>query len=307
MSSEKATSTHSPISPPGSPSPTQIQPQSIDVLASRLGNSSLSQYHQDSTLSTATRPGSALSPISLPDDNVVNISSMLPQYHSRSMDIDADHDTNMGTLQSNSTSKKPTTSINLPFDPSSPIAVDPTALAEVPATIVTSMYRPNAFGGFEVDEGYCENDDDFSWLPSVASLRAASTPDGVKKRIYTVTLRFPSIVNDYGSVEHIDIAFVTGVFGRRWRHGRDRTRFEGLVYDAAALTFYEHFHKRSIRPLGTEPWMGYGVFHYFILPNILRFRLVGCFVYYYGSFTAWRMGITTRSIFCFIKDHVYGV
>ncbi|KAK6720464.1 hypothetical protein SNK05_003569 [Fusarium graminearum] len=182
MSSEKATSTHSPISPPGSPSPTQIQPQSIDVLASRLGNSSLSQYHQDSTLSTATRPGSALSPISLPDDNVVNISSMLPQYHSRSMDIDADHDTNMGTLQSNSTSKKPTTSINLPFDPSSPIAVDPTALAEVPATIVTSMYRPNAFGGFEVDEGYCENDDDFSWLPSVASLRAASTPDGVKKR-----------------------------------------------------------------------------------------------------------------------------
>ncbi|RGP58145.1 hypothetical protein FSPOR_11916 [Fusarium sporotrichioides] len=185
MSSEKATTTHSPLSPPGSPSSTQIQPQSIDILASQLGSSSLSQYHHDSSPSTINLSESALSPISLPDDDVVNVSSMLPQYHSRLMEIDAGHDSNMDTLQNNSTSEKqtvPTTSINTPFPPFSPIAVDPAALAEAPATITRSTYRPNAFGGFEVDEGYCEDDDDFSWLPSVASLRAASTPDGVKKR-----------------------------------------------------------------------------------------------------------------------------
>ncbi|KAL6921967.1 hypothetical protein ACHAP8_003435 [Fusarium lateritium] len=182
MSSEKATSTHSPLSPPGSPSTKKIQPQSIDVLASQLGSSSLSQYNHDNH--TPNIPESALSPISLPDDDVVNVSSMLSQYP-RSMEIDADHDSNMATFQNNSTPEKqtiPTTSINTPFAPLSPIAVDPTALAEVPANIATSMYTPNAFGGFEVDEGYCEDDDDFSWLPSVASLRAASTPDGVKKR-----------------------------------------------------------------------------------------------------------------------------
>jgi hypothetical protein len=185
MSSEKATSAHSPLSPPGSPSTKQIQPQSIDVLASQLGSSSLSQYHHNSTLSTSNLPESALSPISLPDDDVVNVSSMLSQYHSRSMEIDADHDSNMVTLQNNSTSGQqtvPTTSTDTPFGHLSHIAVDPDALAEAPATITTSMCRPNAFGGFEVDEGYCEDDDDFSWLPSVASLRAASTPDGVKKR-----------------------------------------------------------------------------------------------------------------------------
>ncbi|KAI1053845.1 hypothetical protein LB507_007170 [Fusarium sp. FIESC RH6] len=70
----------------------------------------------------------------------------------------------------------------MPYASFEPIAVDPTALAEAPGTITTSMYRPNAFGGFEVDEGYCEDEDDFSWLPSVGSLRAASTPDGIKKR-----------------------------------------------------------------------------------------------------------------------------
>ncbi|KAM0415038.1 hypothetical protein ACHAPD_006223 [Fusarium lateritium] len=183
--SEKATSTHSPLSPPGSPSTKTIQPQSIDVLASQLGSSSLSQYNHDNhTLSTVNIPESALSPISLPDGDVVNVSSMLSQYP-RSMEIDVDRDSNMAALQNNSTPEKqtiPATSINTPFTPLPPIAVDPTALAEVPANTVTSMYTPNAFGGFEVDEGYCEDDDDFSWLPSVASLRAASTPDGVKKR-----------------------------------------------------------------------------------------------------------------------------
>ncbi|CEI67088.1 unnamed protein product [Fusarium venenatum] len=249
--SEKATSTHSPLSPPGSPSTKTIQPQSIDVLASQLGSSSLSQYNHDNhTLSTVNIPESALSPISLPDGDVVNVSSMLSQYP-RSMEIDVDRDSNMAALQNNSTPEKqtiPATSINTPFTPLPPIAVDPTALAEVPANTVTSMYTPNAFGGFEVDEGYCEDDDDFSWLPSVASLRAASTPDG-------------------GLCGHAPIPK-----HRQWlRHNRAflhclshwrfwctlaawpilSTRLEGLVYDTAALTFYEHLHERGIRPFGT--------------------------------------------------------
>jgi hypothetical protein len=188
MSSEKTASAQSPLSPPGSPlassSSTQIQTQSIDVLASQLGNSSLSQYQHDPALSTTRLPESALSPISLPDDDCVNVSSIL-QHHPRSMEIDTDHDSDMVTLQNTSVSEDqvvPTTTINTHSVPFSPIAVDPDSLAEAPAAITTSLYRPNAFGGFEVDEGYCEDDDDFSWLPSVLSLRAASTPDGIKKR-----------------------------------------------------------------------------------------------------------------------------
>ena len=189
MTSEKATSIQSPLSPPGSPpsssSNSQFQPQSIDVLTSQLGSSSLSQYHHDSSLSTTRLPESALSPISLPDDNCVNVSSILTHHNSRSMEIDADNHSNMPTSQNASTSEKQTIStdsISMPYASFEPIAVDPTALAEAPGTITTSMYRPNAFGGFEVDEGYCEDEDDFSWLPSVGSLRAASTPDGIKKR-----------------------------------------------------------------------------------------------------------------------------
>jgi len=189
MTSEKAASIQSPLSPPGSPpsssSNSQFQHQSIDVLASQLGSSSLSQYHHDSSPSTTRLPESALSPISLPDNDCVNVSSILTHHNSGSMEIDADDNSNMPTSQNASTSEKQTIStdsIGMPYASFAPIAVDPTALAEAPGTITRSLYRPNAFGGFEVDEGYCEDEDDFSWLPSAVSLRAASTPDGIKKR-----------------------------------------------------------------------------------------------------------------------------
>ncbi|RGP68123.1 hypothetical protein FLONG3_8297 [Fusarium longipes] len=189
MSSDKAASAQSPSSPPASPlAPSltaRIQPQSIDVLASQLGSSSLSQYNHDSALSTTPQPRSALSPISLPDDDCVNVSSMSLECHSRLMEVDVDHDSSMSTSQNTSTSEKQIAhrvSINTQSASLSTIAVDHASLVEAPTNITRSLHRPNAFGGFEVDEGYCEDDDDFSWLPSVMSLRAASTPDGVKKR-----------------------------------------------------------------------------------------------------------------------------
>ncbi|KAL4725385.1 hypothetical protein ACLX1H_007532 [Fusarium chlamydosporum] len=189
MSSEKATSSQPPLSPPGSPptshATSQFQPQLIDVLASQLGSSSLSQLRHDSYLSTTRLPEAALSPISLPDDDCINISSVLIQHSATSMEIDAHHGNNMVTSQNSPASEQltnPTTSTSTSFASFPPIAVDPSALAEAPGSTTPSLYRPNAFGGFEVDEGYCEENDDFSWLPSALPLRAASTPDGVKKR-----------------------------------------------------------------------------------------------------------------------------
>ncbi|SPJ90451.1 uncharacterized protein FTOL_13332 [Fusarium torulosum] len=186
MSPENLTSTRQQISPPNSPSASSsasafqpIQSQSIDVLASQLGSSSLDHYRYNSYSSTTTFPEAALSPISLPDEDCVTVQSMLSQHGLGSMEIDADYD-NI-TMMSQNTSEDPICSMNVPFNPPS-IAVDLTALAEDPGHVSRSMCRPNLNGGFEVDEGYCEDDDDFSWLQPLAPRRAAGTSDGIQKR-----------------------------------------------------------------------------------------------------------------------------
>ncbi|KAH7262107.1 hypothetical protein BKA59DRAFT_13361 [Fusarium tricinctum] len=187
MFRENLTSTRQQISPPSSPSASSsasafqpIQPQSIDVLASQLGSSSLDHYRYNSYSSTTTLPEVALSPISLPDEDCVNVQSMLSQHNLGSMKMDADY--NNITMVSQNTSEHPICSINMPFNTPS-IAVDPAALAEDSGHVSMPTFRPNLNGGFEVDEGYCEDDDDFSWLQQpLAPRRAAGTSDGVKKR-----------------------------------------------------------------------------------------------------------------------------
>ncbi|KAM0212980.1 hypothetical protein ACHAQI_004500 [Fusarium lateritium] len=190
MSPGNLTSTRQQISPPSSPSASSsasssasafqhIQSQSIDVLASQLGSSSLDHYRYSSYSSTTNLPEAALSPISLPDEDSINVQSMLSPHGLASMEIDADYDSI--TMMSQNTSEKSACSINMPFDPLS-IAVDPTALAEDPGHVSGSMFSPNLNGGFEVDEGYCEDDDGFSWLQPPVPRRAAGASDGIKKR-----------------------------------------------------------------------------------------------------------------------------
>ncbi|KAJ4265611.1 hypothetical protein NW762_004905 [Fusarium torreyae] len=192
MSAEKATTTRpnhskspviSPISPPNSP-PTPccgfepFKHQSMDVLASQLGNSSLDHYQYNSSLSSASLPAAALSPVSLPDDECVNVQSLLGQQDSGSMELDAEDD---NSAAPKNRQDSPSSSSKALVPPSTTI-IDPAALLEAPTPVSGTIYRPSPNGGFEVDEGYCEDDDDFSWLQPPVSLRSAGTPDGIRKR-----------------------------------------------------------------------------------------------------------------------------
>lgn len=199
MSSENAQIAGQPLSPPSSPpasslisvlasrcqSTRPLQSQSIDVLASQLGSSSLEHFHYDSSRSTTRLPETALSPISLPDDDCINVQSILNHQGSDSMELDPYKD--MNTTKSRNyhprnAQEDVACALDGPFNPFMPIAVDPTTLSEGPGDATRSMYRPNANGGFQVDEGYCEDEDDFSWLQPLVLRRTTGTPDGIKKR-----------------------------------------------------------------------------------------------------------------------------
>ncbi|KAF5530762.1 hypothetical protein FNAPI_13482 [Fusarium napiforme] len=188
-----------PLSPPNSPpasslisslasgcqSTRPLQSQSIDVLASQLGSSSLEHFHYDSSRSTTRLPETALSPISLPDDDYINAQSILNHQGSDPMELDPHKD--MKTSKSRNCHPRNaqedfTCAHDGPFSPFMPIIVDPTTLSEGLGDASRSSYRPNAYGGFQVDEGYCEDDDDFSWLQPLVPRRTTGTPDGIKKR-----------------------------------------------------------------------------------------------------------------------------
>ncbi|KAF4454340.1 hypothetical protein F53441_3156 [Fusarium austroafricanum] len=195
MHPENVTLIRQPLSPPSSPpASTSIPapalgfqpfpPHSIDVLASQLGSSSLDHFSYNSPLPTTCLPETALSPISLPDDGYGNTQSVLSRQGSGSMEIDPDNDSNTVISRNTPATEKQEDlecPINRPFNPFMPIAVDPIALAEAP-DVSRSLCRPNTNGGFEVDEGYCEDDDDFSWLQPLVPRRTAGTPNGIKKR-----------------------------------------------------------------------------------------------------------------------------
>ncbi|KAF5657103.1 hypothetical protein FCIRC_13381 [Fusarium circinatum] len=193
MSTENARITRQPLSPPSSPpasslisqSARPLQSQSIDVLASQLGSSSLEHFHYDSSRSTTRLPETALSPISLPDDDCINVQSILNHQGSDSMELGSHKD--MNTTKSRNCDLRNAQedfacALGGSFNPFMPIAVDPTTLSEGQGNASRSMYRPNANGGFQVDEGYCEDEDDFSWLQPLVPRRTTGTPDGIKKR-----------------------------------------------------------------------------------------------------------------------------
>ncbi|KAM5372036.1 hypothetical protein ACJZ2D_007792 [Fusarium nematophilum] len=208
---DPSTSIISPISPPSSP-PTPyhaFQPlRPVDVLASQLRKYSLEHYRQyDSTLgaSPTSQQSAALSPASLPDDDFVNVQSLVSGHGSPSADIDIDVDMGANddlvgpeksahleiqgaSVSSSSRAITPSSRISSLIR-SSPIAVDPavdpTALLEARSHGSRTVYRPDfddLSQSLEVDEGYCEDDDDFAWLESAISLRAAGTPGGITKR-----------------------------------------------------------------------------------------------------------------------------
>ncbi|KAF4457974.1 hypothetical protein FALBO_15100 [Fusarium albosuccineum] len=196
-----AASTTSPISPPCSPPSSchafqPARPQPVDMLASQLRTYSLEQYQYGSNIDLRMPPPpvAALSPVSLPDDDFVNVRSVLGQHGSGAMDIDTEFDAGLASdttrldrqgssISSSSSALTPLSEISS-IARSSPIAVDPTVL-ETQSHNSQTTYGPDfddISHALEVDEGYCEDDDDFSWMESATSLRLAGTPGGIKKR-----------------------------------------------------------------------------------------------------------------------------
>lgn len=198
MPPENARIARQPLSPPSSPpasslissltsgcqSTRPLQSPSIDVLASQLGSSSLEHFHHDSSRSTTRLPETALSPISLPDGDCINVQSIL-NHQGSNMELDPHKEmktTKSRNCHPRNAQERFACAFDGPFNPFMPITVDPTTLSEGPGDATRSMYRPNANGGFQVDEGYCEDEDDFSWLQPLVPRRTTSTPDGIKKR-----------------------------------------------------------------------------------------------------------------------------
>ncbi|KAK7415367.1 hypothetical protein QQX98_005906 [Neonectria punicea] len=168
------------------------------MLAHRLRNQSITRQSPGFT-SSHHNPSAALSPASLPDDNEF--------LNSMAMDIDeeidrTEDDTTEPTIPNRNqhrTSRKGL-GITVPTPPSglengviqpSPSATDPAAVIRAQAeSSGPTLYGPEydlVCPELEVDEGYCEEEDDFSWLESVVSLRDVSslnsaTPEGIKKR-----------------------------------------------------------------------------------------------------------------------------
>ncbi|KAM6528509.1 hypothetical protein FALCPG4_009487 [Fusarium falciforme] len=198
---DSASSLTSPISPPSSPpsaschafQPTRAQP--MDMLASQLRKQSLEQYHSGPNAGFSQPPVAALSPSSLPDDDFVNVQSAIRQRGSVSMDVDVEDASVAATSTTRaegqedfifpSSRAQDSSSIISSMVHTSPIAVNPTAYLEARNHGSRTTYGPDFndySGSLEVDEGYCEEEDDFSWLESAVSLRSAGIPTGITKR-----------------------------------------------------------------------------------------------------------------------------
>ncbi|KAJ3463064.1 hypothetical protein MRS44_007850 [Fusarium solani] len=184
---DSASSLTSPISPPSSPpsaschafQPARAQP--MDMLASQLRKQSLEHR----------RP----IPSSLPDDDFVNVQSAIRQRGSVSMDVDVE-DASVATTSTTraegleglifpNSRAQDSSSVISSMVHASPIAVNPTAYLEARNHGSRTIYSPNFndySGSLEVDEGYCEEEDDFSWLESAVSLRSAGMTAGITKR-----------------------------------------------------------------------------------------------------------------------------
>ncbi|KPM36293.1 hypothetical protein AK830_g10261 [Neonectria ditissima] len=190
----------SPISPPTSPPPPSclnldaLPHHPVDMLAYRLRNQSISHKDPGSVSASAS---AALSPTSLADDNDFP--------NSTPMEVDpADDDVLEPAISIPSRSQRRAygkgLGIMVPTSPSGPdnTIIQPSPSATDPAAVIRAQAgssAPTLYGPefdlvcpeLEVDEGYCEDDDDFLWLESVVSTRdvpalSSGMPEGIKKR-----------------------------------------------------------------------------------------------------------------------------
>lgn len=197
---DSANSLASPISPQNSPSascrayqPTRAQP--MDMLASQLRKQSLEQYHCGPNTRFPQPPVAALPLPSLPDANFVTAQWAIRQRGSVSMDIDVEDaaagptsttraEGQEGFIFRSSRAQDSSTVISSLVQ-TSPITVNPAAYLEAQTHGSRTIYGPgfdDDSPSLEVDEGYCEAEDDFSWLESAVSLRSAGMTSGITKR-----------------------------------------------------------------------------------------------------------------------------
>ncbi|KAH7149314.1 hypothetical protein B0J13DRAFT_621196 [Dactylonectria estremocensis] len=209
--SDVASSMASPISLPTSPplSPCinlqSTQHRQVDMLAYRLRHQSLMQQSLSSG-SNRPLPSASLSPTSLPDDDLPPYGVASRYHDSMVMEVDDDaadegltvpvvlthgeHQTyqrGLGIMVPASISgysnigQPSLLTPNFPPDLSAQNEKTGPALSRSDSDLICPE--------LEVDEGYCEDEDDFSWLESIVSLRNSSSNDtnspsaaGIKKR-----------------------------------------------------------------------------------------------------------------------------
>lgn len=195
----------SPISPPTSPPPSCLNLESfqhpVEMLAYRLRNQSFMQQSLNSTPVHAN-PSAALSPTSISDDDFLPRRDLSCHDDSMAMEIDDAEDDptipiipnrnerrayrkGLGIIVSSRPSESPS------FIQPSPTAINPPADIKAQARSTNStLYGPSldlVCPELEVDEGYCEEEEDFSWLEPISHLRDVSpndtsSPAGIRKR-----------------------------------------------------------------------------------------------------------------------------
>ncbi|KAH7148563.1 hypothetical protein EDB81DRAFT_882982 [Dactylonectria macrodidyma] len=193
-----------PTSPPLSPCINLQSPQhgQVDMLAYRLRHQSLMQQNFGS-VSNRAHPSAALSPTSLPDDNLSPYRVVSRHYNSVVMEVDVDESLTLPPVSAHDerqTYEKglgimvpASTSGCSNFDQPLPSALNPPAVPS--ARTNTTGPAPQGsnsdliYPALEVDEGYCEDEDDFSWLEAIVSLKSSSSNEtnslstaGIKKR-----------------------------------------------------------------------------------------------------------------------------
>lgn len=196
----------SPISPPTSPPPSCLNLESfqhhpVEMLAYRLRNQSFMQQSLNST-PVHTNSSAALSPTSISDDDLLPRRDLSCHDDSMAMEIDdAEDDPTIPIIPNRNPRRgyRKGLGIIVPSPPSeSPAFIQPSPTAINPPTDVKAQAQstnPTSCGpsldlvcpALEVDEGYCEEEEDFSWLEPIVHIRDVSpndtsSPAGIRKR-----------------------------------------------------------------------------------------------------------------------------
>ncbi|KAF7532292.1 hypothetical protein G7Z17_g13657 [Cylindrodendrum hubeiense] len=170
------------------------------MLAYRLRNQSLMQQSLKS-ISDQPSPSAALSPTSIADDDFSPSRDLSCHSDPMAMEIDDAEDDLVVPIIPNRNERRAYRKglgimVPTPSGFSSIIQPSPTAINSAAASNSQAKSTgPTLYGPaldlvcpeLEVDEGYCEDEDDFTWLESSVSLRDVSpndisSPSGIKKR-----------------------------------------------------------------------------------------------------------------------------